>query len=739
LRHDLVVSEQATPQGPVFVLKDPRVGRFVRLQQPEYFLARQFDGKTELEEIRVRGERELGAALPTATLERFASKLKTLGLLESPAAPEPEPQAQRRLRGNAFYLRLRVFDPDQLLERLAPRFAWLFTPLFGWASGLVILLAIGVTVGSWNEIHQSLPRLYRVETLFVAWLTLWCIVLGHEFSHGLTCKYFGGRVHEIGMLLVYLQPAMYCNVSDAWLFPEKYKRLLVTLAGAYFEILVWAFATLFWRLTEPGSIPNFLGLVVATTLGIKTLFNLNPLIKLDGYYLLSDWLGIPNLRSKAMTHIFSAPRRLFRRLDLPIATPRERRIYWVYGLLAVAYSGWLMGLILLSLGAFLVHRYQAWGAVFFVALVGAVFRQYLKRSWRFVTSSLRPGNGILPWVKRLVKTGIVVGLLGALLYFVHADLKVSGEFRILPVHKAEIRAQEEGIVSEVMRDEGDSVSEGDLIAQLSDHDVRAELAKLVPEIAEKTALLKKLEAGARSEELALARTAVVKGEERLKFAQGLLEMEKSLYENKLSSKKEHDAAAEVAAVRAKELEESKGSLKLLEAGARVEELEAAQAEINRLTAQQKYLEERLNRLRIISPIPGIVVTHRLKERIGTNLKVGDLFAEVNDVRKVSAEILIPEKEIAEVHLGQPIALKARAHLEPTFQGRVTAISPVAAKAETGVPERSFLVVTELDNKDRLLKPEMTGNAKIYCGERRLYELVFRRLISFVRVEFWSWW
>ena len=116
----------------------------------------------------------------------------------------------------------------------------------------------------------------------MAWFTLVAVIVGHELAHGLTCKRFGGSVHEIGMLLIYLQPAMYCNVSDAWLFPEKRKRLLVTLAGAWFEVLCWAFATLFWRLTEPGTIPNFLALVVATTLGIKSLFNLNPLIKLDG-------------------------------------------------------------------------------------------------------------------------------------------------------------------------------------------------------------------------------------------------------------------------------------------------------------------------------------------------------------------------------------------------------------------------------------------------------------------------
>src|SRR6185295_10688621 len=185
------------------------------------------------------------------------------------------------------------------LGRMVPALSFVFTKSFAWLSIATILLAAGVMIGSWQEIHQNLARLYRPETLFLAWLTLLVIIVGHEFSHGLACKRFGGQVHEIGLLLIYLQPAMYCNVSDAWLFPEKRRRLLVTLAGAWFEVFCWALAMLFWRFTDPATLPNYLALVIATTLGIKTLFNLNPLIKLDGYYLLSDYLEIPNIRRNA--------------------------------------------------------------------------------------------------------------------------------------------------------------------------------------------------------------------------------------------------------------------------------------------------------------------------------------------------------------------------------------------------------------------------------------------------------
>jgi hypothetical protein len=112
-------------------------------------------------------------------------------------------------------------------------------------------------------------------------------------------------------MLIYFQPAFYCNVSDAWLFPEKSRRLWVTFAGAYFEIFLWGLATLVWRVTDPGSFVNHFALVVTATSAFKMFLNLNPLIKLDGYYLLSDWLDVPNLRSKAVAYLRARVTSLF--------------------------------------------------------------------------------------------------------------------------------------------------------------------------------------------------------------------------------------------------------------------------------------------------------------------------------------------------------------------------------------------------------------------------------------------
>src|SRR5262249_38407804 len=189
-----------------------------------------------------------------------------------------------------------------------------------------------------------------------------------------------------------------------------------------------------------------------------------------------------------------------------------------------------------------------------------------------------------------------------------------------------------------------------------------ELEKVTDEITEKQARLKLLKAGARPEEIELAKVTVSKDEERLKYAQSLLEMEKTLYGDKLSSKKDLQLAMDQNALRQGELDESKGNLKLLLAGNRAEVIEATEAEISRLHTQQKYLQGQMQRLKVVSPIAGVVTTHRLKENRGASVKKGDLIAEVHEFRTVTAEISVPEKDIADIRIGLPVTLKARAHI-----------------------------------------------------------------------------
>lgn len=733
------MSQQETPEGPTLVMKDPSSGRFFRFKEVEGFVLEHLDGETSAESICRMVEEKFAATLSPQHVHEFTERLFRLGLLVERDQPHSVAQS-KRVRGNPFYLRMKVLDPDRLFDRMTWWLRPLFTPAFVIVSSIVILAGLSVTVANWNEVVRDVISLFHVESLLFVWVIAMVVITMHEFAHGLTCKHFGGKVNELGFMLIYLQPAFYCNVSDAWLFPERSKRLWVTFAGAYFEIFVWGLATLAWRITDPSTLPNHVALVVMATSGIKSLFNLNPLIKLDGYYLLIDYLGIPNLRAKAFTYFGNLIRGFWgARVNQQNAiTPREKRIYLTYSILAGSYSYWLFGLILSWLVGFLVAEYQGWGFVLFLALVMVIFRSSITRLFRMGTD--KPAAGIQqPRFSRKMKLGVVFALAALFIIFYKTDLRVSGEFVILPVHNAEVRTTVSGIIDKVYCDEGDAVDEGAPIVRLSDRDVQAELEKIKAQTAEKEAKLRLLKAGARREEITLARTLVQKGEERLKYARKDLEMDRELFARDIIAAKKLSQSEGDVVVREKELQEANDRLRILLAGNRKEEIDATEAEVSSLQTQDRFLSEQLRRLTILSPISGTITTHKLREKLGQNLAKGELVAEVHELKNVEAEIMVSEKEIGDVGIGQRVVLKARAFPQLDFEGTVISIAPTATKRDEPGSERTILVVTKLENPSMLLKTGMSGNGKIYCSERRMIEIIGRRFVRFFRVEFWSWW
>src|SRR5213594_3755285 len=544
LRSDLVISRQA---GAV-VLKDPTTGRFFRFGEAEHFITSQLDGATPLAVVRRRAGEEFGSLPEPEVVERFVESLKRLGLLEADDAGLERPAARRRpTRGGPLYLRFSAFDPDRLLDRLVDKVAFCFTPAFLVFSAAVIVLGFGIAVAEWGDITRDLRRLWRVEMLLVAWLITFMVSAAHEFAHGFTCKRFGGHVHEIGFMLIYFQPAFYCNVSDAWLFAEKSKRLWVTIAGPYLEMFLWALAVITWRVTEPGTWPSAVALVVATS-AFRLFINLNPLIKLDGYYLLSDALGIHNLRPRAFGY-------LKRRLSALVASPsrtleeptlRERRVYLTYGVLAGGYSAWLLSWVALAVGGWLTERYQGAGAIVYTSLLGLAFQNPLRR-W-----SARAG--LSAWRERVnarwkalhgpVRALLLLGLSLAVLFLAPWQLTVSGDFSVAPRHNTDVRAEVDGIIAEVYVDEGQRVAAGELIVRLVDRDYRAEFRAVGAQIDETLARLNIETAETRHEyarrryeegeqmqaaRLAKAMADVATAQERLRYARNDLERFHALF------------------------------------------------------------------------------------------------------------------------------------------------------------------------------------------------------------------
>ena len=774
LRTDLIVQERQTPDGRFFVVKEPASGNFFRIREAEHFIAQQLDGETPIEVVRRRTEHQFDTTLPAATLNAFITSLKAAGLLHGDAAPTTQPAGRRwRLRGNPLYLRFKLFDPDRLFTRLGPWVRPCFTPHFLVLSAALILLAIGTATANWHGFILDFSRLYRFSTVWLVLAVSFLVVSAHEFAHGLTCKYFGGAVRELGFMLIYFQPALYCNVSDAWLFPKTSTRLWVGVSGPYFELVLWALATLLWRVTDRETWINYLALIVMATSGIKTCFNLNPLIKLDGYYLLSDYLEIPNLRARAFSHVGTLIMRLFgsaRRTEEDVA-PRERRIYLIYGVAALAGSLSLLGYIgyLATASGYLA---PGRGSAIAVLLSACIVVMKVRRRFRRLfgrssaapdpddfddsegtptpgSSEPAPGGSTdgSPRRRRLAWTALTAT--GALLFLVPRELRIPAAVDVLPSQNADVRTAVEGIIEKVYVDEGNSVRAGDVIARLSDWDTRTELEKTKADIRDARAKLTLLEAGPNPEEVEGAKVAVSKAADQLRYAQSQLGRFRSLFAEGLVAQAEFEDKQQVATWAANDLEEAKRKLSALLSSIRPEQIEEAKAQIERLETQRRYLEEQLRLLTIVSPVTGVVATpsRQLKELPGQLIRKGDLVAKVYEMDTIAAQLVISEKDIADIRVGQGVALKVRAYPDETFQGTVTAIA-TSAQGSLGEPQaagnpasadKTVLVTTEIDNHSRLLKPEMTGQAKIFCGRRRGPDLFMRRLARTFKVEFWGWW
>ncbi len=955
LRKDLIVRTQQTAHETSVIVKDPISRKFFRMGEAEQFIAEQLDGKTSLEEIRQRVEVRFGGNLPMETLNGFLQNLNKYGFLETDDGTKSKPYREPpRFRGSALYCRFKVFDPCQILQRLVSRTGFFYTPYFCVLSAAMILTAAGVTITHWGEFREELPRLYTSWASIAVVILLNFLVVGaHEFGHGLTCTRFGGEVHEMGCALIFLQPAFYCNVSDAWLFPEKSKRLWVGFAGPYFELFLWSLAVLTWRMAEPDTCISFVTLSVMATSGLKTLLNFNPLIKLDGYYLLSDYLELPNLRRRSFRYVGSLVEKLFGLGpdDEETLAPRERVIFSIYGTTALAGSFSILGFIILTAGGALVDGRSPTAVLVTLGLLGMRYRRRFRRMfgkpsgssggfddedfdspeddmvseqpppvetavgvavpdrisapemepekhvvWNKETESAKsegpltqdkllqmvyarhlhklqatssnaggpfgrggietshtvtvldeprapanddpfvtetglskpyqasipefdegspppdktvtayePGsldNGnktqtapisvveqdVAPqngdhakapdtdsslekpaeeknkknrrWGRLARRAAWLAAAAGAIFALVrgHAELRVGGPFNVLPVENSDVRASVDGVIEKIYAHEGDYVHEGQPIARLTDIDTRAALEKTEAQLAEAGAKLKMQVAGPTANEIEVAKANVTKAEDNLKYSQIRLSMIKRVFDENLISRKEYEDTAALENAARNDLAMAKDQLNLLLSGTRPEDIEATRAQIEQLKSDQRHLGEQRRMLMVYSPSTGVVATPtlQLKQLTHQLVKKGDLIAKIFDLRTVTAQIAVDEKDIADVQVDQQVVLRARAYPDEIFLGKVNFVStsllgtppagtggegsslPLPSSGSSAAAKRTILITTQIDNHLLLLKPEMTGQAKIFCGRRRALDLVTRRFAHTIKVEFWSW-
>lgn len=371
LRADLQISEQRFEGKRSYVVKDPVSLRYYRFNEQEYFVVRLFDGQHTMQEIQKEFERSFRPhRLTYEDLESFARQLLTAGLVQHESSRAAEEllesrRKQRRLQRlatwtNILYIKIPIFDPDRILTFLYRYLFWIFTWWFFALSVGLMISAVVLVATHYRTFYDKLPyyhEFFAFQTLLYMWISLGIVKVIHEFGHGLSCKAFGGECHEMGLLLMCFAPALFCNVSDAWTVPSKWRRIIISFAGIYVELIIAAIATWVWWYTPGRPFINNVALSLMVICSISTfVFNANPLMKFDGYYILADWLEIPNLRDRANRYLSN----LFRSQALGIEVPPEpymalnRRILFViYAVLAYLYRWFVTFSILYTLSTFL--------------------------------------------------------------------------------------------------------------------------------------------------------------------------------------------------------------------------------------------------------------------------------------------------------------------------------------------------------------------------------------------------
>ena len=300
MRPDLSARRHRYHGRTFWVIKEPVGLNYFRFHEEEYAILGMLDGMTSLEEIKEEFERQFAPQKITYhDLLQFVGMLHRSGLVISEAPGQGKQLVKRRnekkrreLMGkftNVFALRFRGVDPERFLNWLYKYTWWFFT----WPALICCLMmgaaALSLVIVQFDEFQSRLPTFHEFfgpRNWFWLAIVMGIVKVLHEFGHGLSCKHFGGECHELGAMMLVFTPALYCNVSDSWMLPNKYHRMAIGAAGMYVECVLASIATFLWWFSTPGLL-NHICLSVMFICSVSTLmFNGNPLLRFDGYYIL---------------------------------------------------------------------------------------------------------------------------------------------------------------------------------------------------------------------------------------------------------------------------------------------------------------------------------------------------------------------------------------------------------------------------------------------------------------------
>lgn len=514
---DLELAEQPDGARIVWVAGAASVGRYILLGEVERNVLLLIDGKRTPQQICDVFQQRYSGKLLLATLTKFLTKLEGCGLLAGerrkrkadPATPDSQTP----------YKPIKLFNPDRLFTRLAPKLRWIWTTGFFAFSLTLILCTLLLGMMNTEQVAAYATPIMRDHFLAI-FVAAYLIGVTHEFAHGMTCKVFGGRATEVGVLLVYyFLFALYCNVSGIHLIPTRGRRLWVIAAGVYWQLIVGTFFFLLWFVLVPHTLLADAAFICFLGSVLDVFFNANPLIKLDGYYFLSQALRMPNLMDRSRAYwrglllraSCGAPQVEVTRYDR-----QQRTIYLVFGLLSFIYNLVFASLVIAFVSDWLIERFYLLGLLL---ALGVVFI-FLRRPFRRLTDSIRAfvcklskmRLGVFPvkeekmagknqqnaaigataeinisnppfWRRRLVLLSLAVLAIVMLLMPWSASVGNYGTLIAIPDQETIIRAPESASLVALRVRPGDQVAGGTVIAQMGNLDLEEQIVAVGSDLA----------------------------------------------------------------------------------------------------------------------------------------------------------------------------------------------------------------------------------------------------------------
>lgn len=478
-----------------YVLQDRSSGRFHRFSPVANLVIGLMDGKRSLREIWDIACTRLGDDAPTQDeVINVLASLHRADVLQSDAHPDIRELHERNVRHermklkqylqNPLSLRFPLFDPDRLLNWMNPA----TRHLFGWSGAVLWILLAGwaaVLAGAhWNELTNGISdQLFAAENLLLIALVFPAAKLIHEFAHAMAVKARGGEVHEMGVMLLVLMPIPYVDASASLAFREKRDRILVGAAGMLGELLLAALALFVWVNVEPGPV-RAIAYNVLVVAGVSTLvFNANPLLRFDGYYMLSDLLEIPNLGQRANAHLGYLVRRYLlgvKNLVPGNDAPGERSWFVFYAIASFFYRL----SITITIAILVAEQYFIVGVLLAIwALYSMLVLPVAKKiGYLFSAVELHGSRA-----RALATTGLLAAIVTAIVVWLPAPSWTRTEGVAIAPEQARVRAATDGFVKAVLARPNSSVHRGDPLIETEDPEMVARVEILAAQLKEQRA------------------------------------------------------------------------------------------------------------------------------------------------------------------------------------------------------------------------------------------------------------